>query len=91
MAYTRITRAVDGASAIKYALKGLGHDGSLNRNVIVTPINMHNGIEYEKQMNRYWRRARSNHKVQIIRIIQSSLLPSSDLNSSALSLHPRQH
>lgn len=71
MAYTRITRAVSGTSAIKYVLKGLGHDGSLNRNEMVTPINMHNGIGYEKQMNRYWRRARANHKVQIIRIIQS--------------------
>lgn len=83
MAYTRITRAVDGASAIKYVLKGLGHDGSLNRNEMVTPINMHNGIRYEKQMNRYWRRARSNHKVQIIRIIQSFSKKEFDQNNPA--------
>ena len=83
MAYTRITRAVDGASAIKYVLKGLGHDGSLNRNEMVTPINMHNGIGYEKQMNRYWRRARSNHKVQIIRIIQSFSKKEFDPNNPA--------
>lgn len=83
MAYTRITRAINGASAIKYVLKGLGHDGSLNRNEMVTPINMHNGIGYEKQMNRYWRRARANHKVQIIRIIQSFSKKEFDPNNPA--------
>ena len=83
MAYTRITRAINGTSAIKYVLKGLGHDGSLNRNEMVTPINMHNGIGYEKQMNRYWRRARSNHKVQIIRIIQSFSKKEFDPNNPA--------
>lgn len=83
MAYTRITRAINGTSAIKYVLKGLGHDGSLNRNEMVTPINMHNGIRYEKQMNRYWRRARSNHKVQIIRIIQSFSKKEFDPNNPA--------
>lgn len=71
MAYTRITRTRNGAAAIAYALNGTGHNGSLNRNEMVTPIKMQNGIEYWKQMNRYWRRARVNHKVQIIRIIQS--------------------
>lgn len=71
MAYTRITRTRNGAAAIAYALNGTGHNGADKRNEMVTSIKMQNGIEYWKQMNRYWRRARVNHKVQIIRIIQS--------------------
>lgn len=71
MAYTRITRTKNGAAAIAYALNGKGHNGAVKRNEMVTPIKMQNGIEYWKQMNRYWRRARVNHKVQIVRIIQS--------------------
>ncbi|MGN0690726.1 MAG: relaxase/mobilization nuclease domain-containing protein [Oscillospiraceae bacterium] len=71
MAYTRITRTKNGAAAIAYALNGKGHNGAVKRNEMVTPIKMQNGIEYWKQMNRYWRRARVNHRVQIVRIIQS--------------------
>lgn len=71
MAYTKITRTKNGAAAIAYALNGKGHNGAVKRNEMVTPIKMQNGIEYWKQMNRYWRRARVNHKVQIVRIIQS--------------------
>lgn len=71
MAYTRITRTRNGAAAIAYALNGKGHNGAVKRNEMVTPIRMKNGIDYCKQMNRYWRRARVNHKVQIVRIIQS--------------------
>ncbi len=71
MAYTRITRTKNGAAAIAYALSGTGHNGAAKRNEMVTPIKMRNSIDYGKQMNRYWRRARVNHKVQIVRIIQS--------------------
>ncbi|MGN0609695.1 MAG: relaxase/mobilization nuclease domain-containing protein [Oscillospiraceae bacterium] len=44
---------------------------------------MNNGIDYSKQMNRYWRRARANHKVQIIRIIQSFSKKEFDPNNPA--------
>ncbi|MCI7349954.1 MAG: relaxase/mobilization nuclease domain-containing protein [Ruminococcus sp.] len=71
MAYTRITRTKNGAAAIAYALSGTGHNGAAKRNEMVTPIKMRNSIDYGKQMNRYWQRARVNHKVQIVRIIQS--------------------
>ena len=54
MAYTRITRTKNGAAAIAYALSGTGHNGAAKRNEMVTPIKMQNGIDYWKQMNRYW-------------------------------------
>lgn len=38
---------------------------------MLTAINMCRKVPYEIQMNRYWRRARSNHKIQIIAIVQS--------------------
>ena len=41
------------------------------RNAVLTAINMCRKVPYEIQMNRYWRRARSNHKIQIIAIVQS--------------------
>lgn len=71
MPYTSIKRVRNGAAVLDYVLNGEGHDGSGSRNRIVTPIYMNKDIGYRLQMNKYWKRARSNHKVQIISIVQS--------------------
>lgn len=71
MPYTRVTRTANGAAAISYAINGSGHNGSEARNEIVTAVRMHNKISYQTQMDKYWNRARPNHKTQIIRIVQS--------------------
>lgn len=66
-----MTRTANGAAAISYAINGSGHNGSDARNEIVTAVRMHNQIPYQIQMGKHWNRARSNHKTQIIRIVQS--------------------
>lgn len=71
MAYTRVTRAAFGTSAIDYAIIGTGHNGKAERNEMVTMINLCGEIPIERQMERYWNKTRSNHKTQIIRVIQS--------------------
>lgn len=71
MAYSRVTRTALGAAALEYVLQDSGHNGAENRNEIVTAINMCSSIPYRKQMEKYWLRARANHKTQIIRVIQS--------------------
>ena len=71
MPYTRVTRTAFGADALKYVLDDKGHNGAEKRNEIVTPIKMHRGASYEMQMEKYWNKARSNHKTQMIRIVQS--------------------
>ncbi len=83
MAYTRVTRTENGASALAYVLNGSGHNGADNRNEIVTPIKMCNDIPFQTQMERYWNRARSNHKTQIIRIVQSFSKKEFDPNDPA--------
>ena len=71
MAYTRVTRTANGAAAIAYALNGSGHNGAVNRNEAVTYIKLNNKIPIFIQFEKYWNRARVNHKTQIIRIVQS--------------------
>lgn len=71
MAYSRVTRTALGAAALEYVLQDRGHNGAKKRNEIVTAINMCSSIPYRKQMEKYWLRARANHKTQIIRVIQS--------------------
>lgn len=71
MAYTFIKRDACGYSALHYVIYEHGHNGHEKRNVMLTAINMCRKVPYEIQMNRYWRRARSNHKIQIIAIVQS--------------------
>lgn len=71
MPYTRVTRTSNGAAAISYAISGSGHNGADARNEMVTVVRMHNQSSYNIQMSKYWNRARSNHKTQIIRIVQS--------------------
>lgn len=71
MAYTRVTRTANGAAAIAYALNGSGHNGAVNRNEAVTCIKLNNKIPIFIQFEKYWNRARVNHKTQIIRIVQS--------------------
>ena len=71
MAYTFIKRDACGYAALHYVLYEHGHNGHKERNVMLTAINMCRKVPYEIQMNRYWRRARSNHKIQIIAIVQS--------------------
>lgn len=72
MAYSRVTRTKNGADAIKYAEgTGSGHNGNEARNEFVSGVNLLAGISYAQQMQRYWDKARSNHKTQVIRIVQS--------------------
>ena len=71
MAYSSVKRVVCGYSALHYVIYEHGHNGHENRNAMLTAINMCRKVPYEIQMNRYWRRARSNHKIQIIAIVQS--------------------
>ena len=71
MAYSSVKRVVCGYSALHYVIYEHGHNGHEKRNAMLTAINMCRKVPYEIQMNRYWRRARSNHKIQIIAIVQS--------------------
>ncbi|MGN0618293.1 MAG: relaxase/mobilization nuclease domain-containing protein [Ruminiclostridium sp.] len=71
MAYTRVTRAVDGAAALAYVLNGKGHNGKGERNRLVTLVNLRSGVPVKVQMQVYWSKAKSNHIIQIIRIVQS--------------------
>ena len=67
--YSRITAAKDGRDAIRYAEgKGPGQNG---RNILITTINMLPNGKYAEQMAVLWKKARSNHKVQVRRIIIS--------------------
>lgn len=72
MAYSRVTRTKNGADALKYAEgTGRGHNGNEERNEFVSGVNLLAGVPYAQQMQRYWDKARSNHKIQVIRIVQS--------------------
>lgn len=72
MAYARVTRTKNGADALKYAEgTGKGHNGNGERNEFVSGVNLLAGVSYAQQMQRYWNKARSNHKIQALRIVQS--------------------
>lgn len=71
MPYTTVSRVENGRSLLDYILQEKGHNGNAVRNMMKTSVAMNDNEDYGTQMNRYWRRARSNHKVQIIHIIQS--------------------
>ena len=71
MPYTKVSRVENGRSLLEYILQEKGHNGNAVRNMMKSSIAMNDNEDYDTQMDRYWRRARSNHKVQIIHIIQS--------------------
>lgn len=72
MAYTRVTRTANGHGALMYAYgKGRGHNGSDVRNDLIANVNILPGVPAEIQMQKYWNRARANHKTQVIRVVQS--------------------
>ena len=72
MAYTRVTRTANGHGALMYASgKGKGHNGSDVRNDLIANVNILPGVPAEIQMQKYWNRARANHKTQVIRVVQS--------------------
>ena len=72
MAYTRVTRTANGHGALMYAYgKGKGHNGSDVRNDLIANVNILPGVPAEIQMQKYWNRARANHKKQVIRVVQS--------------------
>ena len=72
MAYTRVTRTANGHGALMYAYgKGKGHNGSDFRNDLIANVNILPGVPAEIQMQKYWNRARANHKTQVIRVVQS--------------------
>ena len=77
--YSRITGSKNGSDAIRYAEgKGPGQNG---RNVLVTTINMIPNGKYVEQMAPLWKKARSNHKTQVRRIIISFSKNELDPNS----------
>ncbi len=72
MAYTRVTRTENRRGALAYAYgKSKGHNGSEVRNDLIASVNILPGIPAEVQMQKYWNRARANHKTQVIRVVQS--------------------
>lgn len=72
MAYTRVTRTANGAGALAYAYgKGKGHNDHQHRNAMIANVNILPGVPTEVQMQKYWNRARANHKTQVIRVVQS--------------------
>lgn len=72
MAYTRVTRTANGAGALAYAYgKGKGHNDRQHRNDMIANVNILPGVPTEVQMQKYWNRARANHKIQVIRVVQS--------------------
>lgn len=71
MPYSRVTRTAFGIEALKYVLKNQGHNGAKRRNEIITPINMSAKKSYYTQLQKVWKKARINHTIQIIRVIQS--------------------
>lgn len=72
MAYTRVTRTANGAGALAYAYgKGKGHNDNQHRNDMIANVNILPGVPTEIQMQKYWNRARANHKIQVIRVVQS--------------------
>lgn len=72
MAYTRVTRTVNGRGALAYAYgKGKGHNDHQHRNDMIANVNILPGVPTEVQMQKYWNRARANHKTQVIRVVQS--------------------
>lgn len=72
MAYTRVTRTANGAGALAYAYgKGKGHNDHQHRNDMIANVNILPGVPTEVQMQKYWNRARANHKTQVIRVVQS--------------------
>lgn len=73
MAYSRVTRTQNGRGAIEYAegKDGRGHNDKKVRNQVVGYVNMIPGIDAADQMQPYWNLARKNHKIQVLRIVQS--------------------
>lgn len=72
MAYTRVTRTCNGRGALEYAYgKDKGHNGNQNRNEMISCVNLLPGVDVATQMEKHWNKARSNHKTQVIRIVQS--------------------
>ena len=71
MPYTTVSRVENGRSLLEYILQEKGHNGNAVRNMMKSSVAMNDNEDYGTQMDSYWRRARSNHKVQIIHIIQS--------------------
>ncbi len=71
MPYTTVSRVENGRSLLEYILQEKGHNENAVRNMMKSSVAMNDNEDYGTQMDKYWRRARSNHKVQIIHIIQS--------------------
>ncbi len=71
MSYSFVTRTTFGDHVLNYVLSEKGHNNAERRNEIVTPINMSKSVSYNRQMRRYWLRARIKHKIQLLQIIQS--------------------
>ena len=71
MPYSRVTRTAFGIEALKYVLNFNAHNGAKRRNEIITPVNMSAKKSYYTQLQKVWRKARINHTIQIIRVIQS--------------------
>lgn len=84
MPYTRVTRTANGRDALAYAYgKGKGHNDNQHRNDMIANVNILLGVPTEIQMQKYWNRARVNHKIQVIRVVQSFSINELNLDKPA--------
>ena len=83
MPYSRVTRTAFGIEALKYVLNYKAHKGAIKRNEIISPINMSAKKSYYTQLQKVWKKARINHTIQIIRVIQSFSKKEFDPNNPA--------
>lgn len=70
MAYSKITAAKNGVSALNY-LEGKGHNGNKKRNIYITGVNLLDDKSYAEQMDYYWQQSSDRCEVQVRRMIQS--------------------
>lgn len=74
MPYSHVTRTRNGAEAIQYCRgEGKGHNQNVERNQYVFGVNMlpDHVVPFEQQMQPFWIRADSRHKIQIDRFVIS--------------------
>ena len=74
MPYSHVTRTRNGAEAIQYCRgEGKGHNQNAERNQYVFGVNMlpDDVVPFEQQMQLFWNRADSRHKIQLDRFVIS--------------------
>ena len=80
--YSRISSSKDGRAALRYC-EGSAHNGNGKRNLLITAVNLLQGVDYADQMERLWRKSRKNHTTQVQRIVISFSKKELDPNNEA--------